>query len=52
METLDPEERVAIMFELSSAMGEVMLDSIRDANPGISESRLLSLAPKRIEQGR
>ena len=49
---LYPEERVKIMFEMSSAMGEIVLDSIRDKHPGISEALLLNLARKRIDHGR
>jgi hypothetical protein len=49
---LTPEERVNLSIELSSAMAEIVLDSIRDKNPGISEAKLLSLARKRIYKGR
>ncbi len=49
---LSPEERVNTMIEMSSVMGELVLDSIRDQHPGISEARLLSLARKRIFKGR
>ena len=49
---LNPEERANIAIEMSSVMGEIMLDSIRDRHPGISEARLLRLARKRILKGR
>ena len=48
---LSPEERANIAVEMSSVMGEIMLDSIRDMHPGISEARLLRLARKRIFKG-
>ena len=49
---LAPEERANIAIEMSSVMGEIMLDSIRDMHPGISEAHLLRLARKRILKGR
>jgi len=49
---LSPEERVNVAIEMSSVMGEIVLDSIRDKHPGISDARLLNLARKRIYRGR
>ena len=49
---LGPEERANVAIEMSSIMGEIMLDSIRDRHPGISEAHLLRLARKRILKGR
>jgi hypothetical protein len=49
---LGPEQRVNMAIEMSSAMGELVLDSIRDRNPRISERKLLNEARKRIYAGR
>jgi hypothetical protein len=49
---LSPEERANTAVEMSSVMGEIMLDSIRDRHPGISDARLLRQARKRIQKGR
>jgi hypothetical protein len=45
---LSPSERVAASIELSSAMGEIMLDNIRDRNPGINSQNLLRKARVRL----
>ena len=47
-----PEARANASVAMSSVMGEIMLDSIRDTHPDISEAQLLNLARERLWKGR
>jgi hypothetical protein len=47
-----PEERVNLALELSSSITNIMLESIRNGNPGISTRQLLVLARRRLNVGR
>ena len=49
---LTPEERVNMAVEMSSVAGELVIDSIQNHNPGLSEARLIEEARRRTYQGR
>jgi hypothetical protein len=49
---MSPEERVNLALELSSSITSITMESIRNQNPHISNSRLLEKARKRFQAGR
>jgi len=49
---MTPEERVDIALELTESITNIMMDSIKYENPGISDQELLDKARQRIQFGR
>ena len=52
LRSMSGEAKVNLAIDMSSTAAAMTLDSIRDQYPGISKTKLLELARKRLRSGR
>ena len=52
LRSMSGEAKVNLAIDMSSTAAAMTLDSIRDQYPGISKTKLLDLARKRLQSGR